>query len=110
MKADDIIKLVNAGFTKEDIVKIANADAPQTPAQPAQPEEPAKLEEVKGEAVEQPEQPKDNADVISAAITKALEPFQELYTNMVKLAGMPSMENIEPKGIDDIIDNFFKGD
>ncbi len=107
MKADDIIKLVNAGFTKEDIVKIANADAPQTPAQPAPEEQP---EEVKQEQPEQPEQPKDNAEVISAAITKALEPFQELYTNMVKLAGMPSMENIEPKGIDDIIDNFFKGD
>lgn len=107
MKVDDIIKLVNAGFTKEDIVKIANAEAPQTPAQPAQPEQP---EEVKTEQPEQPEQPKDNAEVISAAINKALEPFQELYTNMVKLAGMPSMENIEPKGIDDIIDNFFKGE
>ena len=107
MNVNDIVKLVNAGFTKEDIVKLSSA---QAPAQPAQPEEPAKLEEVKGDAPEQPEQPKDSAEVISAAITKALEPFQELYTNMVKLAGMPSMENIEPKGIDDIIDNFFKGE
>lgn len=106
MDIDKIFKLVDAGFTKDDIIKLANnekakEEKPETPKE----EKPVTPKE------EKPESPKeDPAEKINAAIETALKPFQELYNNMAKLAVNPSLESVEPKGLDDIIDNFFKGD
>jgi hypothetical protein len=33
-----------------------------------------------------------------------------MYEKMALMAGKPSFDNIQPKGIDDVIDNFFKGE
>ena len=107
MNVNDVINLVNAGFTKEEIIKMTSAEKVPTP-------EPVKAEhapEVKKEPA--PEVKKEESapdDKISDAVSKALKPFEELYNNMAKLAGMPSISDIQPKGIDDIIDNFFKGE
>ena len=90
MNVNDVINLVNAGFTKEEIIKMTSTEKVPTP-------EPVKEESAPD-------------DKISDAVSKALKPFEELYNNMAKLAGMPSISDIQPKGIDDIIDNFFKGE
>ena len=57
MTANDILKLIDAGFTKEDILKL-DADAPvvptETPAPEIEAEKPATVPEVKVEPVAQP--------------------------------------------------------
>lgn len=103
MDIDKIFKLVDAGFTKDDIIKLANNEK----AKEEKPETP-KEEKPKEEKPESPKE--DPAEKINAAIETALKPFQELYNNMAKLAVNPSKDSVEPKGLDDIIDNFFKGD
>ena len=99
MDVNGILKLVEAGFTKDEIIKLSGV-AKEPEVKKAEPE-PAKAE---------PEKAEDYENKVNAAIEKALMPFKDLYNNMAKLAAMPSIDNVEPKGIDDIIDSFFKGD
>ncbi len=105
MDVEKILKLVDAGFTKEEIVKLANYEK-ATPKE----EKSETPKEEKPEASKEETPKEDPAEKINAAIETALKPFQELYNNMAKLAVNPSMDSVEPKGLDDIIDNFFKGD
>lgn len=107
MNVDSIIKLVEAGFTKEDIFKLSAASNPEPKAIPeAVKEEPKAVPE----AVKEEPKTESVDDKVSEAIDKALKPFEELYNNMARLANMPSLNDVQPKGIEDIIDNFFKGD
>ena len=94
MNIDSIIKLVEAGFSKEDIIKMTSASKPEPEA--AKPETKAEPDVIETK--------------VSEAIDKAFKPFEDLYNNMAKLANMPSLNDVQPKGIEDIIDNFFKGD
>lgn len=112
MELKDLMKLVDAGFTKEEIIKLAAAGAPKE--EPAKNEQKAeeikeeqKAEEQKAEEQKAPEDP--NAG-IAEAIKEAMKPFQSMYEKMALMAGTPSFEKIQPKGIDDVIDDFFKGE
>lgn len=110
MEAREILKLVEAGFSKEEIMVLAKADKQPAETPAPQPEEP-KAEP----AATEPETPKaepatDPQEAVNAAVKEALKPFEDLYDHMAKLAGMPSIDNIQPKSIDDIVDNFFKGE
>lgn len=108
MEAREILKLVEAGFSKEEIMVLAKADKKQPAEAPApQPEEP-KTEPAEAEPA--PEPAADPQEAVNAAVKEALKPFEDLYDHMAKLAGMPSIDNIQPKSIDDIVDNFFKGE
>lgn len=107
MNVNDVIKLVNAGFTKEEIIKMTAAEKAAPVAEPVT-KEPAP--EIKSEPAPEPVKEVPADDKINDAVSKALKPFEELYNNMAKLAGMPSISDIQPKGIDDIIDSFFKGE
>ena len=100
MNIDSIIKLVEAGFSKEDIIKMTSASKPEPEAAKPEPE-------VKPETKAEPDVIETK---VSEAIDKAFKPFEDLYNNMAKLANMPSLNDVQPKGIEDIIDNFFKGD
>lgn len=107
MELKDLMKLVDAGFTKEEIMKLAVAGAPKE--EPAK-EEP-KAEEIKEEPkAEEPKAPEDPNAGIAEAIKEAMKPFEAMYEKMALMAGKPSFDNIQPKGIDDVIDNFFKGE
>ena len=103
MNINDIITLAKAGFTAEQITRLAKPEVAPAPA-PEAPKEAA--------PAPAPEAPKETAPdiaaVVSAEIDKAFKPFEELYNNMAKLAGAPSLGSVEPKGIDDIISDFFK--
>lgn len=112
MELKDLMKLVDAGFTKEEIMKLAAAGAPKE--KPAKEEQKAeeikeeqKAEEQKAEEQKAPEDP--NAG-IAEAIKEAMKPFEAMYEKMALMAGKPSFDNIQPKGIDDVIDDFFKGE
>ena len=110
MEAREILKLVEAGFSKEEIMVLAKADkAEKEPeAAPAVPEKTETPEPEK--EPEKAEPAADPKEAVNAAVKEALKPFEDLYDHMAKLAGMPSIDNIQPKSIDDIVDNFFKGE
>ena len=108
MNIDDILILAKAGFTAEQITALAAASQPATPAPvstpPAEPEpEPAvPIEEVNQNPTPAP----DPMDKLSAMISAG---FEELSKKMVGSIN-PSIGDIKPHGIDDIITNFFKED
>lgn len=113
MDVNVVVKLIDAGFTRDDIMKIAGFKAPESPVNA-----PAEAEVVKPEA-KAPEQPNPASpepspapleDKISEAVTTALKPFENLYNQMAKLANMPALDNIQPKGVEDIVAKFFEGE
>lgn len=107
MELKDLMKLVDAGFSKEEIMKLAAAGTKKE--EPAKEEQ--KAEEIKEEQkAEEQKAPEDPNAGIAEAIKEAMKPFEAMYEKMALMAGKPSFDNIQPKGIDDVIDNFFKGE
>jgi len=117
MTAEQILKLIEAGYTKAEIDKmiipaepapaIDNAPsiapegkAAETDPQPAAPASEAK-EETPAEAPK--EDPLDGIKAQIAELTNTLGAISKAVIN-------PSMDNIKPLGIDDIITKFFKED
>ena len=117
MNITDVKELLAAGFTAAEIREMLADKKEEVPAEPeAAPE--VKKEEAAAaaapEAPAEPEKKKDSAkeisDAVSAAIAESFKPFEEIYNKLATLAGMPSIADVQPKGIDDIITNFFKED
>lgn len=115
MNPENVLKLVEAGFTAEEIRGMLKPQTPDSPASaslPLSPEPTAPAAEA--EAAEAPVEEK--TDAVAQAVDKALSErldqinsgFEQMYKNMQKLAGMPSMADIQPKGVEDIISKFFK--
>ncbi len=110
MTIDDILALTKAGFTKTEIIQLT---APQQSplASTVSPEEPAAAPAAPVVSPEKAEAPEKQAEDVGAIIDKklseAFKPFEDLYNNIALKANMPTIGQIEPKGIDDIIDNFF---
>lgn len=105
MNISEVKELLAAGFTADEIRKM------EAPAEPEVKAAPEAVPEVKAEPEAAPEVKDDAAkisDAISAAISESFKPFEDLYQKLSKLAGMPSMADVKPKGIEDIISNFFK--
>lgn len=106
MELKDLMKLVDAGFSKDEIMKLAAVGTKEEPAKEEQ-----KAEEIKEEPkAEEPKAPEDPNAGIAEAIKEAMKPFEAMYEKMALMAGKPSFEKIQPKGIDDVIDDFFKGE
>lgn len=118
MTIDDIVTLTKAGFTKEEIIKLSatqpqvsstsTAPAPEQPAateQPAPAPEPVKVTQpITEQDVIKPE---DLGAVIEQKIGEAFKPFENLYNQIAIKANMPTIGAIEPKGIEDIVNDFF---
>lgn len=117
MNIQEVKELLVAGFTADEIRSMMPVEKKAEP-EVKQEEKPEKAPEVKQEekAPEaKPEKaPEDNiakiSDAVSAAISEGFKQFEGLYNKLATLAGMPSMDEVQPKGIDDIISNFFKED
>lgn len=115
MNITDVKELLQAGFTASEIREMLADKKEEAPAEPAAAPE-VKKEEAPAAAPEKPAEPekKDSAkeisDAVSAAIAESFKPFEEIYNKLATLAGMPSISDVQPKGIDDIISNFFKED
>lgn len=109
MNIQEVKELLAAGFTADEIRSMMPAEKKAEPEveQEVKPEENAP--EVKPEKA-----PEDNiakiSDAVSAAISEGFKQFKDLYDKLATLTGMPSMADVQPKGIDDIISNFFKED
>lgn len=124
MKIDDILTLAKAGFTAEQIAALAAAEQPETPApvtttpqpaaDPAQSTQPAQAAGQPAEKthpektiVDDPTPAPDPTDKLAALISAG---FDELTKKMAGSIVSPSIGDIKPHGIDDIITNFFKED
>lgn len=115
MNIQEVKELLAAGFTADEI-RSMSADPKAEPE--VKQEVPEKAPEVKQEEKTpeaKPEKaPEDNiakiSDAVSNAIAEGFKQFEGLYNKLATLAGMPSMDEVQPKGIDDIISNFFKED
>lgn len=118
MNSENVLKLVEAGFTADEIRGMLNPQTPDSPAsaslQPLSPEPTGAAITEEAAPAEAPVEEK--TDAVAQAVDKALSErldqinsgFEQMYKNMQKLAGMPSMADIQPKGVEDIISKFFK--
>lgn len=104
MTVNDILELTRAGFTKDDIAKLVASSSPTQPT----PEQPAAAQPAPAPAPEaEKEEKEDISKVIEEKLAEAFKPFETLYNNIAIKANMPTIGNIEPRGIDDIINDFF---
>lgn len=119
MNIQEVKELLAAGFTADEIRSMMPAEKKAEPEvkQEVKPEEKApevKQEEKAPEVKPEEKAPEDNiakiSDAVSNAIAEGFKQFEGLYDKLAKLAGMPSMADVQPKGIEDIISNFFKED
>lgn len=115
MTLQEVMKLVNAGFTADDVRKMM-AEEPKQESKQEQPA-PAKNEKQdieKKPEIEKPEEPKKEAaaspsfeDVISG-INQKIDALAGAVNKISSISMFPSLEGIKPLGIDDVIDKFFK--
>lgn len=106
MDYKDLIKLLDAGFTKDEIIKIVNSnrDYSSAPEPAAEPEPAAPAADASKPEPEASRTEPDIASLISNAVDAKFKEMQEEF----KMPAMPSIGNIKPLGIDDVIRNFFK--
>ncbi len=120
MDIEKVFKLLDAGFKADEIRSMLSSSPAQSAvsasSQPLSPEptaadpEPAAAEAPVEEhpAEEKPDPIAALKADIGKQISQAMKQQQESINKLAKLMGMPSMDNVQPKGIDDIVRNFFK--
>lgn len=110
MTVDEILKLIDAGFTRDEIKAMEHpAPAPEMPA----PAEESPAPEAAAAAPAQAEAPEtsSSADAFMQMFDERMKQMTDIVNRAAKVAGMPSIdEGIKPKGIDDIVSDFFKED
>lgn len=117
MDSEKVLKLVEAGFTAAEIRSMLNSSSPAQPVESASlvtlSPEPTAADDAAAAAEAPVEEAKPDpiAELkteIGEQIAQAMKAQQESINKIAKLAGMPSLDNVQPKGIDDIVRNFFK--
>lgn len=106
MTINDVLKLVDAGFTAAQISEMIRAETPTNTATPEAAEVTPENKELPAENPT-PAAPQPQEVNIMEAIDKK---FAELYSNLKNGAAAPSIGDIKPRGIEDIITSFFKED
>lgn len=113
MDPKEILKLIDAGFTADEIRKML----PAQPAEPtgkvetkAEPKKEEPKEDPKPEIIkpEPKEEPAPAYDDIIAGLNKKIDELTGAVSKISKISLFPAMDNIKPLGIDDVIDKFFK--
>lgn len=112
MEIEKVLKLIDAGFSADDIRGMMQpAEEPASPAltSPVDPEPTAAPAETPA-AAEAPETDILSAvkNIVAEQIAAALTQQKEDISNLQRLAGMPALENVQAKGIEDVISRFFK--
>lgn len=104
MTVEDIIKLVNAGFTKDEIIKMGKPSADEKTAEPAP--APASAPEPQ----EEKKEPAEGAEPdIMGVVNKRLEEMEKSLKDYVKSQNVFSIPNTKPvTDVTDIITKFFK--
>lgn len=120
MDIEKVFKLMDAGFTADEIRTMLNSSPAQpvvsASSKPLSPEPTAAAPDTAAAEAPVEEPPaEEKPDPIAALkadigeqISAAMKQQQESINKLAKLMGMPSMDNVQPKGIDDIVRNFFK--
>lgn len=119
MTLDDVLTLAKAGYTKEEIARFSLTNTPaeksaapklqnEAPASPAPKAEPEKKEAPTPAAAAETPAGSDPFAAFNEAAEKALAAFAEKLDKFTTLAGMPSVDNVAPKGVEDIISGFLK--
>lgn len=104
MTVEDIMKLVNAGFTKDEIIKMGQPAADEKQAEPAQ--APASTPEPQEEKKEPAEGVEPD---IMGVVNKRLEEMEKNLKEYVKSQNVFSIPDIKPvTDVTDIITKFFK--
>lgn len=120
MDIKTIINLHEAGFKAEDIEKMINAitepaKAPETATEA--PKDPAPIN-ISTDAEKAPEQPAkapeggekaDNkADEVIAQLNSRIEALTAAMEKITSAPLFPSMDEVKPLGIEDVLSNYFK--
>ena len=121
MNINEVLKMIDAGFTADEIRKMtATADSvshvdsspEKKEAEDKAASAPAAPAEEKKEAPAEAEKKEDPMDSIRKAISDEIaanmKSYEDNMAKIMKMAGMPSLDDVKPKGIEDIISNFFK--
>lgn len=110
MTIDDIITLTKAGFTKEEILSLTQGSPSNTTSASPENEPAAVATPAAAPVPEKAEEKKEETDfgaIIDKKLSEAFKPFEDLYNNIAIKANMPTIGQIQPKGIDDIVNDFF---
>ena len=114
MDLKETLKLIDAGFTAEEIRKLEPAQPAgptgkvETTAEAKKKDEPK--EEPKPEIIkpEPKEEPAPAYDEIIAGLNKKIDELTGAVSKISKISLFPAMDNIKPLGIDDVVYRFFK--
>ena len=105
MNVADVLKLVEAGFTAQQISQMLAAPEPEKPA-PAE-EKPAPAPEPE-KAAPEPKAAEASLDDIYKKLSDQIDSKFAEMAETFKMPANPSIQDIKPLGLDDIIRNFFK--
>ena len=94
--AQDVKILVDAGFSKDEIMSFI-----ASPLQSVTSEQPA------NSAQQAPAPEADPMKMFSEKLAEAFKPLEAQISAMAQRFNMPSIKTPEPRGIDDIINDFF---
>ena len=121
MDIEKALKLIDAGFTAEEIRKmipqkteVSPVLSPEPEAAATSPAAAAPAPEVKEEKKEEkkeelkPDPMEAIRSVVAEQIAATMKGYEDNMAKVMKMAGMPSLDDVKPKGIEDIISNFFK--
>lgn len=115
MTVDQVLKLIDAGYTAAEIkaMETPAPDPKQEPAPAPDPKpEPAPTPDPKPEPAPTPDpkpEPAPAPDPLDA-IKAQLQGLTDVVEKMSKSIIMPTLDDVTPLGIEDIITNFFKED
>lgn len=107
MDAEKVLKLIDAGFSADEIRGML-APSAEPKAEPEAKEEPKKAPE---DPKEEPAK-EDPVDAAMAAAQQKMESFNAAMDSVIekisKMAGMPAIGSTAPKGVEDVVSDFFK--
>lgn len=99
MNIEQIIKLIDAGYTKEDIEKMNQPAADPAPAPEAKQPEQAQPEQAKPE----PAQPEEKKPVTEPVNNEMLQELRDLKKAVFAMNIMQSSQPAQPESVDDIL-------
>lgn len=99
MNIEQIIKLIDAGYTKEDIEKMIQPAADPAPAPEAKQPEQAQPEQAKPEPA-QPEEKKPESEPVNKEM---LQELRDLKKAVFAMNIMQSSQPAQPESVDDIL-------
>lgn len=122
MNTEDVLKLISAGFTADEIRQMNKPTAASNPApapaadpapaantSPSPAADPAAVPETASAAAPAPDPAPAGPDPLDS-IKQQIAGLTSIVETMSKSIIMPNMDSVNPLGVEDIISKFFKED